>query len=77
MQCDERNVKSVASAKGHGATYEGTLRSQFIYKTDGFRRNSAYFSWLDTEWANVRTALIKKLEEKERKHSQVVTADKA
>lgn len=61
---DERNEKSVASAKGHGGVYEGTLRSQFIYKTDGFRRNSAYFSWLDTEWPTVKAMLIKKMENK-------------
>ena len=49
-------VASNTALRRIGATYEGTLRSHRVLP-DGSRRDSAYYSILDTEWPGVRRNL--------------------
>jgi N-acetyltransferase len=53
FKTDARNVASNTALRRIGATYEGTLRSHRVLP-DGSRRDSAYYSILDTEWPGVR-----------------------
>jgi RimJ/RimL family protein N-acetyltransferase len=49
FKTDERNATSRKALEKLGAVYEGTLRSHMLM-TDGFRRNSVYYSILKNEW---------------------------
>ena len=49
FKTDERNTKSRRALEKLGAQYEGCLRSHMLM-TDGFRRNSVYYSILKNEW---------------------------
>ena len=51
---DEHNGRARASLVRLGATYEGTLR---FHRMNGVRRNSAAYSILVTEWAQVRAGI--------------------
>jgi N-acetyltransferase len=61
FKTDARNLHSQGAIKKLGAQYEGTLRSHWILP-DGFRRNSMYFSILDSEWPDVKSKLEQRLE---------------
>jgi N-acetyltransferase len=61
FKTDARNVASNTALRRIGATYEGTLRSHRVLP-DGSRRDSAYYSILDTEWPRLRRDLDKLLE---------------
>ena len=56
FKTDSRNVPSNTALRRIGATYEGTLRSHRVLP-DGSRRDSAYYSILDTEWPGIRRKL--------------------
>lgn len=56
LKTDSRNDRSRAAILRLGAVEEGTLRSRVIMR-DGHRRDSVYFSILDTEWPGVRARL--------------------
>jgi RimJ/RimL family protein N-acetyltransferase len=56
FKTDARNVTSNTALRRIGATYEGTLRAHRVLP-DGGRRDSAYYSILDTEWPAVRRNL--------------------
>ena len=56
LKCDGRNVKSQAAILRIGAVYEGTLRRHRVL-TDGFVRDTAYFSVIREEWAEVKRRL--------------------
>jgi RimJ/RimL family protein N-acetyltransferase len=56
FKTDARNVASNTALRRIGATYEGTLRAHRVLP-DGSRRDSAYYSILDTEWPDVRRKL--------------------
>jgi len=56
FKTDARNVASNTALRRIGATYEGTLRSHRVLP-DGGRRDSAYYSILDSEWPGVRGLL--------------------
>lgn len=67
MQCvrvqlttDESNEKSRAAILGIGATLEGIVRHERIMP-DGRKRNSARFSIIDDEWAEVKAMLERKM----------------
>lgn len=57
LKTDERNVRSQEAISRLGAIKEGTLRNHRIL-SDGFYRNTVYFSILDTEWPAVKEKLI-------------------
>jgi RimJ/RimL family protein N-acetyltransferase len=56
FKTDVRNTVSNTALRRIGATYEGTLRSHRVLP-DGSRRDSAYYSMLDTEWPRIRQQL--------------------
>lgn len=58
---DERNERSRAAILRIGATQEGILRHERIMP-DGRKRNSVRFSIIDTEWADVKARLERKLQ---------------
>jgi len=60
FKADARNERSRAALLRLGAREEGTLRSHMIC-WDGHRRDSVYFSVLDTEWPAVRERLASRL----------------
>ncbi len=56
FKTDSRNLASNTALRRIGSSYEGTLRSHRVLP-DGSRRDSAYYSILDTEWPAVRRRL--------------------
>lgn len=60
FKTDERNARSQAALERIGAIREGVLRQHMIVQ-DGFRRNSVYFSILDSEWPAVKARLEARL----------------
>ncbi|HEY5274529.1 MAG TPA: GNAT family protein [Acidimicrobiales bacterium] len=56
FKTDVRNTASNTALLRIGATYEGALRSHRVLP-DGSRRDSAYYSILDTEWPRIRRRL--------------------
>jgi RimJ/RimL family protein N-acetyltransferase len=60
LKTDSLNQKSRNAILRLGAKQEGTLR-QHMVTSDGRRRDSVYFSILDTEWAEVKRKLETKL----------------
>lgn len=55
-QVDNRNERSKAGVLKLGARFEGILRNHRTLP-DGFVRDTAFFSILDSEWPEVRTRL--------------------
>jgi RimJ/RimL family protein N-acetyltransferase len=58
---DSRNLRSRTALAKFGANEEGTLRSCHITR-DGSRRDTVVFGILDTDWFEVKTTLLKRLE---------------
>lgn len=56
LKTDERNARSRAAIVRLGCTFEGILR-RYQLRSDGFVRNTAMFSLLDTEWPAARGKL--------------------
>jgi len=56
LKTDERNVRSQRAIERLGAIKEGTLRHSVIMP-DGYRRNSVYYSVLESEWPMVKARL--------------------
>jgi len=56
FKTDVRNVAPNAALRRIGASYEGRLRSHRVLP-DGSRRDSAYYSILDTEWPGIHRRL--------------------
>ncbi|NQH96496.1 GNAT family N-acetyltransferase [Streptococcus suis] len=54
-KCDSLNQASQAAAKRLGFTYEGTFRQALVYKERN--RDTAWFSLLDHEWPDRKSAL--------------------
>lgn len=61
FRTDERNIRSRKAIERLGAKFEGIRRAD-MPSVDGIVRNSAYYSIINSEWANVHYNLIKKLE---------------
>lgn len=53
FKTDSRNLRSRRAIEKLGASYEGVLRSHMLLP-DGYRRDSVYYSILDTEWAGIK-----------------------
>lgn len=60
LKTDERNARSRAAILKLGASFEGVLR-QNIIMPDSFRRSTAMYSMLDSEWPGVRQRLDARL----------------
>ena len=60
IQTDDLNARSKAAIAGIGATFEGVLRRDQP-RADGTWRDTAVFSVLADEWADVRTSLETRL----------------
>jgi len=60
LKCDARNLHSQAAIAKLGATREGTLRKHRI-QSNGFVRDTVYFSVIAEEWPQVRDGLIARL----------------
>ncbi|MFB9985132.1 GNAT family N-acetyltransferase [Mesorhizobium kowhaii] len=58
---DELNVASRAAILRIGAKQEGIVRNERIMP-DGRKRNSVRFSIIDSEWPNVKTMLLHKMQ---------------
>jgi RimJ/RimL family protein N-acetyltransferase len=52
IKADVRNVRSIRSMERIGASREGVWRNHRIL-SDGFHRDSVYYSVIDTEWPKV------------------------
>jgi N-acetyltransferase len=60
FQVDDRNKRSQAAVLKLGAKREGILRNHRTLP-DGFVRDTAFFSIIDTEWPDVKTRLDARL----------------
>lgn len=58
---DELNEKSRAAILRIGAREEGIIRHERIM-ADGRKRNSVFFSIIDSEWPDVKTGLLQKID---------------
>ena len=61
LKTDVRNLRSRAAILGIGAREEGVLRSHMSLG-NGHRRDTVYYSILDTEWPEVRRQLLPDLQ---------------
>ncbi len=64
FKTDENNIRSRKAIEKIGGKFEGILRHDMI-RDNGTKRNSAYFSIIDSEWGDVKRALVKKSESPE------------
>lgn len=60
LKADARNIASRRAMEGIGAKYEGCLRSHTVM-SDGYRRDTVYYSILLEEWPRIKERLLKKL----------------
>jgi RimJ/RimL family protein N-acetyltransferase len=63
LRTDENNKRSRRAIEKIGGVFEGIVRHDIIRDNDT-RRNSAYFSIIDTEWADTKTMLSNLLNNK-------------
>lgn len=56
LKTDENNIRSRKAIEKIGGRFEGILRSDMV-RDNGTKRNSAYFSILNEEWAEVKIRL--------------------
>lgn len=56
FKTDARNMRSQRAIERLGAQKQGVLRSQMIL-SDGFRRDSVFYSILDHEWLEIKARL--------------------
>jgi RimJ/RimL family protein N-acetyltransferase len=56
LKADSRNTRSLRAMERIGAISEGVLRSHRIL-SDGYIRDSAYYSFIVAEWPDVKTRL--------------------
>lgn len=61
LKTDARNLPSQRAIERIGASREGVLR-QHVLMPDGYRRDTVYYSILDSEWPRVKADLLQKLE---------------
>lgn len=60
FKTDERNTRSQQAIARLGAVKEGVLRKDRII-SDGFARDTVYFSILKEEWPMVKKLLLEKM----------------
>ena len=56
FKCDENNKRSRSAIKKIGATFEGIFRKHIV-RANGEIRNTAYYSIIDDDWADVKSKL--------------------
>jgi RimJ/RimL family protein N-acetyltransferase len=61
LKTDANNTRSRAAIERIGAKFEGILRKQMLRPHDGYQRDTAMFSIIDSEWPAVKAALEHKL----------------
>jgi len=61
LKTDARNTQSRTAIMAIGAKYEGELRSHTVM-TDGFRRNTVYYSILKNEWFNIKKTIFEDMD---------------
>ena len=57
LRTDENNIRSRTAILKIGATFEGIFRNDMV-RDNGTRRNSAYFSIIESEWQQAKEKLI-------------------
>lgn len=60
LKTDSRNEQSKRAIEAIGATHEGILRSHFLM-TDGYRRDTVYYSILKDEWTEIKATVFAKI----------------
>jgi RimJ/RimL family protein N-acetyltransferase len=63
LRTDENNLRSRKAIEKIGGKFEGILRHDML-RDNGTKRNSAYYSIIDTEWKEVKTVLTGLLDKK-------------
>jgi RimJ/RimL family protein N-acetyltransferase len=58
FKTDERNTGSRNAIEKIGGKFEGTLRSHMVL-SDGFRRNTVYYSILRKEWLEIKNRFLR------------------
>ncbi|WP_438479042.1 GNAT family N-acetyltransferase [Oleiharenicola lentus] len=61
LKTDANNAQSRAAILRIGCKFEGIIRKQMLRAFDGYQRDSAMFSMIDTEWPEAKLALEAKL----------------
>jgi RimJ/RimL family protein N-acetyltransferase len=61
LKTDANNTQSRAAILRLGAVYEGILRKQLLRPHDGYQRDTAMFSIIESEWPGVKAGLEAKL----------------
>ncbi len=61
LKTDANNTQSRAAIERIGAKFEGVLRKQMLRPHDGYQRDTAMFSIIESEWPAARAALEAKL----------------
>lgn len=61
FKTDHRNTQSKKAIEKIGGTFEGVLRSHTLMM-NGYRRDTAYYSILKTEWDLIKNTIFKDLE---------------
>lgn len=61
LKTDENNLRSRTAIEKIGGIYEGILRYDML-RSNGTKRNSAYYSIIDLEWVEVEKKLIQLLQ---------------
>jgi RimJ/RimL family protein N-acetyltransferase len=61
LKTDKLNMRSRKAIEKVGGQFEGILRNDMI-RDDGSKRDSAYYSIINSEWEEVKKRLIRKLE---------------
>ncbi len=60
FKTDARNKQSQKAIKAIGGKFEGTLRSHSVM-SDGFRRDTVYYSVLKEEWPGIKTLVFSEM----------------
>ena len=57
LRTDENNIRSRKAIEKTGAQFEGIIRNDMI-RNNGTKRNSAYYSIIDSDWLRVKQRLL-------------------
>lgn len=68
LRTDVLNIRSRKAIEKIGATFEGVFRHDMV-RGNGSKRDSVYYSIIDTEWPTVKDALTLLLEAKQKSNS--------
>ncbi len=65
LKTDENNIRSQKAIQKIGAQYEGILRNDML-RENGTKRNSAYYSIIDSDWETIKIELTEIFENKKK-----------